>query len=160
MKKELYCIVDGKGSIYPKTHIFVLKDDMEAVYTFINFGAILQDDNISLLHIGTSDSKKYVDASSARGLLCEFTGIVDFVNDNYPDDYSHPDLSKEILINSYNFAFERIFLNIEKQSLILQLSEARKNKEAFDKNEIDKILERLQYIDNKLGLVKHENINN
>lgn len=151
MKKELYCIVDEKGKIFPKTHIFVLRDDMEAIYTFINFGAILQNENIQLLHIGSSDDEKYLKSDTARGILCEFTGIPDYVNENYPQDYNHPDLSKDILLNSYNFAYERMFYNYEKQQLLFRISELRKDRENFDQEEIDKITSRLQYIDSKLG---------
>lgn len=151
MEKHLYLIVDEQGKMFPKTHIFVLKDDMEAIYTFINFGAILQNEKISLLHIGTTDSDKYFNTDTARGFLCEFTGIPDYVNDNYPSDYSHPDLSKEILLSSYNFAYERIFYGIEKQMLVLRLAELRKDREKFDQEEIDKIISRLQFIDSKLG---------
>lgn len=156
MEKQLYCILDEKGKIYPKTHIFVLKDDMEAIYTFINFGAILQNENTSLCHLGLSNDEIFIDTTNARGLLCEFTGIPDYIHENYPDDYNHPDLSKDILINSYNFAYERIYLNIEKQSLILKLSEMRKNREKFDDDEIFKITNRLEYIDSKLGFTSQK----
>lgn len=149
MPKNIYAIVDNsKFQIVPKTHLMLLKDDMEAIYTLINFAPMLASRALAVMQVGVIDDNLSITPLDEKRLLCDFTGISDFVTENYPADYSHPDLNKSVLVSSFNFALETVLLHEERAEILTSLSQ---NLSSFDKEEIEKMRNRLEVIKVRIG---------
>lgn len=156
MNGHIYAIIDSNnGKLFPKTHLFVLRNDIEAIYTFINFGSVLGTRELQLLEVGFTDDFTHFNFYENNRLLCDFTGIPDYISTL--DFTSSIDLSAKQLLSSYNFALNHCLLLEERAGILMDISQRL---DSFDPKELEAKKARLAYINDTIfGGKKHERAN-
>lgn len=151
---NIYAIIDSKtGAIVAKTHYLCLKNDVEAVYSLVNFASMLNNRFVSLVCVGKQDPDNMCTIISLAKprFLCDFLGVPDYleeISELDKDIFYNTGLSKENISSAFSYALDNILIREEKLGIMRQLSG---DLSSFDPKEIDKLRERLQHIDFKLN---------
>lgn len=153
MANKIYAILDTKtGAMVPKTHYLCLKNDVEAVYTLINFAAMLNNRFVTLVAVAKQNDDNCTITSLVKAqFLTDFTGVPDFLEtlDNLSEDvFYSAGISKENLLSSFSFALENILMREEKLGIMRKLSG---DLSSFEPAEIEKMKERLSHIETLLN---------
>ena len=153
MNNSIYAIIDSKtGAVFPKTHYMCLKNDLEAIYSLVNFAAMLNNRFVSLVCVGQqNDDNCTINALSKASFVTDFLGVPDVLEKLSSVDeniYFNTGLSKENVSSAFSFALDNILLREEKLGIMRQLSG---DLTSFDPKELEKLRERLQHIDFRLN---------
>ena len=153
MNNSIYAIIDSKtGAVIPKTHYMCFKNDLEAIYTLVNFAAMLNNRFVSLVCVGQqNDDNCTINALSKASFVTDFLGVPDALEKLSSIDeniFFSTGLSKENVSSAFAYALDNILLREEKLGIMRQLSG---DLTSFDPKELEKLRERLQHIDFKLN---------
>lgn len=157
MNNSIYAIIDSKtGAIVPKTHYLCLKNDVEAIYSLVNFASMLNNRFVSLVCIGQqNDDNCTINALSKASFITDFLGVPDFLENLSSNDeniFFSTGLSKENISSAFSYALDNILLREEKLGIMRKLSG---DLTSFDPKELDSLRERLRHIDFTLNGGKH-----
>lgn len=154
MNNSIYAIIDSKtGAVVPKTHYLSLKNDVEALYAFVNFASMLNNRFLSLVCVGRQDPDNLctIIALAKPRFLCDFLGVPDILEKLSEDDkdiFFDTGLSKDNISSAFSYALDNILIREEKLGIMRKLSG---DLTSFDPKEIEALRERLRHIDFKLN---------
>lgn len=149
MNNSIYAIIDSNtGAIVPKTHYLCLKNDVEAIYSLVNFASMLNNRFVSLVCVGQqNDDNCTINSLSKASFITDFLGVPDALEKLSSTDeniFFDTGLAKENISSAFSFALDNILLREEKLGIMRKLSG---DLTSFDPKELDALRERLRHID-------------
>lgn len=132
--KKIYGIYDNEtGTLYPDTHLFVLDNEVKAIYSLCVFAGKLNDTNISLRSIGEFDNESIT--STVVKEIVSFDKVPLFIK-SFPENYLiSAGFNYKSFIHHYNIIISNI--NNFRRSLLSDVNNTFSN----NNNQIDYIKE-------------------